>query len=367
MDRKTFHNLMVLISYAALLVLIVLRLNWVIILILQVLSALKPVLWGFAIAFVLSRPCSFFERTFSRFLPEKRNKASVGLAVLTSYVCLGLVVALIFTFIRPQLYDSVKTLIARIYENLPAMQEALNEVIRRLSLTGSDFGGVLPSLNDVVNGVVNTLSSTLPHLLSLTSNLLSISVTLITALVLSVYMLAGRKRFAAQFSRLLQAYASPAVARTITQVAALTADTFTRFVCGQLIEACILGSLCFIGMTLLGFPYAPLISVIIAVSALIPVAGAYIGAILSALLLVMISPLQALGFLVFLVVLQQLEGNLIYPRVVGNSIGLPGLWVLTAVTVGGGLFGLWGMLLSVPAACVCYTLLRQDVNARTGQ
>ena len=120
-------------------------------------------------------------------------------------------------------------------------------------------------------------------------------------------------------------------------------------------------------MNLLGFQYAPLISVIIGISALIPVAGAYIGAILSALLLVMISPLQALGFLVFLVILQQLEGNLIYPRVVGNSIGLPGLWVLTAVTVGGGLFGLWGMLLSVPAACVCYTLLRQDVNARIRQ
>ena len=366
MDRKTFHNLMVLISYAALLVLVVLRLNWVIILIHQVLSALKPVLLGFAIAFVLTRPCAFFERAFSRLLPQKRS-AAAGLAVLSSYVCLVLAVALIFTFILPQLYDSVMTLIDRIYENLPAMQEALNDVLRRLSLTGSDLVGVLPSLNDVVNGVVNTLTSTLPHLLSFTGNVVSKSVTLITALVLSIYMLAGRKRFAAQFSRLLQAYTSPAVARTIKQVATLTADTFTRFVCGQLIEACILGSLCFIGMTLLGFPYAPLISVIIAVSALIPVAGAYIGAILSALLLVMISPLQALGFLLFLVVLQQLEGNLIYPRVVGNSIGLPGLWVLTAVTVGGGLFGLWGMLLSVPAASVCYTLLRQDVKVRTGQ
>ncbi|MBO5339576.1 MAG: AI-2E family transporter [Oscillospiraceae bacterium] len=367
MDRKTFHNLMVLISYAALLVLIVLRLNWVVILIHQILSALKPVLLGFAIAFVLSRPCAFFERSFSRLLPEKRSKASVGLSVLTSYLCLMLVVALIFTFILPQLYDSIVTLIDRIYANLPAMQEALNEVLRRLSLTGSDLSGMLPSLNDVVNGVVNTLTSTLPHLLSFTGNVVSKSVTLITALVLSVYMLAGRKRFSAQCGRLLQAYASPAVARTATQVAALTADTFTRFISGQLIEACILGSLCFIGMNLLGFQYAPLISVIIGISALIPVAGAYIGAILSALLLVMISPLQALGFLVFLVILQQLEGNLIYPRVVGNSIGLPGLWVLTAVTVGGGLFGLWGMLLSVPAASVCYTLLRQDVNARIRQ
>lgn len=367
MDRKSFHNLMVLISYAALLILIILRLDWVIALIRQILSVLKPLLLGFAIAFVLARPCTFFEKVYSCLLPEKRSKAASGLAVLSSYISLLVVVALIITFILPQLYDSIMAMIDRIYANLPAMQEALNEVIRRLSLTGSDLDGVLPSLNDMVNGVVNTLSSTLPHLLSFTGNLVSSSVTLITALVLSVYMLAGRRRFADQCSRLLRAYASPAGARTATQVAVLTADTFTRFISGQLIEACILGCLCFIGMTLLGFQYAPLISVIIGISALIPVAGAYIGAILSALLLVMTSPLQALGFLVFLVVLQQLEGNLIYPRVVGNSIGLPGLWVLTAVTVGGGLFGLLGMLLSVPAACVCYTLLRQDVNARIRQ
>ena len=122
--------------------------------------------------------------------------------------------------------------------------------------------------------------------------------------------------------------------------------------------------LCFIGMVALRLAYAPLISVIIAVTAIIPIAGPYIGAIVSALLLVMVSPPQALGFLLFIVILQQLEGNLIYPRVVGSSIGLPGLWVLLAVLIGGGLFGLLGMLLSVPAASVCYTLLRQSVATR---
>ena len=148
------------------------------------------------------------------------------------------------------------------------------------------------------------------------------------------------------------------------EIARLTADTFTNFVSGQLLEAAILGVLCFVGMVILRLAYAPLISVIIAVTAIIPIAGPYIGAILSALLLVMVAPPQALIFLVFICLLQQLEGNLIYPRVVGSSIGLPGLWVLIAVLVGGGLFGLVGMLLSVPAVSVCYTLLRQDVGAR---
>lgn len=363
MERKTFHNLMLLISYAALLILIILRLDDVLALGKILLHVFKPLLIGFAIAFVLNRPCAFFRRQLVRVIPQKPGLA-LALAVLCSYLSLFVVLALIITFIVPQLYDSVMALVTRINANIPAMQAALNRVLDHLNLDGPDLTAMFPSLNEIVNGVVNTLSSALPYLLSFTGNLLSSTVTTVTALVFSVYMLAGHDRLSAQYSKLLRAYASPTTANAVSQVAALTSGTFTRFVSGQLIEACILGFLCFFGMLLFRFPYAPLISVIIGISALIPVAGAYIGAILSAFLLAMVSPIQALGFLVFLIVLQQLEGNLIYPRVVGSSIGLPALWVLTAVSVGGGLFGLLGMLLSVPAASVLYTLLRQDVNAR---
>ena len=129
-------------------------------------------------------------------------------------------------------------------------------------------------------------------------------------------------------------------------------------------EACILGGLCFIGMCIFRFDYAPLISVIIGVSALIPIAGAYLGAGVAVLLLVMIRPMEAFWFLVFLVTLQQLEGNLIYPRVVGTTMGLPGIWVLAAVTVGGSLLGLAGMVVSVPIAAVAYTLLKNDLRSR---
>ncbi len=144
----------------------------------------------------------------------------------------------------------------------------------------------------------------------------------------------------------------------------LTADIFSSFVSGQLIEACILGGLCALGTLFIQPDYAALIGVIIGVSALIPVAGAYVGAILSAFLLVMVNPVRALIFLIFLAVLQQIEGNVIYPRVVGTSIGLPGIWVLAAVTVGGGLFGLLGVLLSVPVASVVYALIKRDVRRR---
>lgn len=364
MERKTFRNAVTLISLAAVLFLLILRLDGVLSVLSSIGHTLKPVFFGFALAFILSRPCNFFERSYRRLLPRAKSGLTTALAVLTSYVLLLVIIALIFTMILPQLYESVRALAARIYANLPAMQAAFNNLLAQFNLDSTELVSKLPSLTELAERILNALSSALPHLLSFTGSLFSSSVALITSLVLSVYMLAGRRRLVGQAGRILRAYASPAVARTAGGIARLTADTFTNFVSGQLLEAAILGVLCFVGMVILRLAYAPLISVIIAVTAIIPVAGSYIGAIVSALLLVMVSPPQALGFLIFIVILQQLEGNLIYPRVVGSSIGLPGLWVLVAVLVGGGLFGLLGMLLSVPAASVCYTLLRQDVNAR---
>ena len=147
----------------------------------------------------------------------------------------------------------------------------------------------------------------------------------------------------------------------------LTADTFTAFVSGQLIEACILGGLTALGMLFIQADYAPLIGVIVGATALIPMVGAFLGGAVSAVLLIMVSPLKALIFLVFLLCLQQFEGNVIYPRVVGSNVGLPAIWVLAAVTVGGGLFQFVGILVSVPVASVLYTLLRRDVHRRLGE
>ena len=148
------------------------------------------------------------------------------------------------------------------------------------------------------------------------------------------------------------------------RVAAIVYEVFDNYVAGQCKEAVILGSLCFAGMTVLRLDYAGMVSVVVGVTALVPILGAYIGGAVGVLLLLFISPAKALLFLVFLVVLQQVEGNVIYPRVVGRKIGLPGMWVLLAITVGGGLWGIWGMLLGVPLATIFYQLLRQDVRSR---
>ena len=227
-----------------------------------------------------------------------------------------------------------------------------------------DLSGLNDVLKNLFNYVLGFLSDLGPHLLELTSGIVSMVVTGVLSLVFSIYMLSGRDTLMSQCRRVLRAYVPARFADPLTDVVHQTADTFTRFVTGQLIEACILGGLCAAGMLFIQADYAPLIGVIIGASAIIPVAGAYIGAIVSALLLVMVSPIKALVFLVFLVVLQQIEGNVIYPKVVGTSIGLPGIWVLAAVTIGGGVGGLVGVLLSVPVASVLYALLRRDVHKR---
>jgi len=367
MDKKLFKSLILLVTYVAVLVLIVVNFGEMWGLGKKVFSQLEPLLIGFVIAFILNRPCRFFRRLYSRGLRGNAEKLALPLAVVSAYVMLLAAIVAIFSIVLPQFAESLALFISNIGGYVAQMQEWLDILLERFDLElleWLDLSNLSKMLQDVMSGALNLLTSTLPQIFSIAGTVVSVVVTGVLAFVFSIYMLAGGDRLLAQCRNLVKAYAPARLNQTIFSVSRLTADTFTKFIGGQLIEACILGCLCCIGMWILRLPYAPLIGVIIGVCALVPIAGAYIGAIVSALLLLMVSPAKALIFLIFLVILQQLEGNLIYPRVVGGSVGLPGIWVLAAVTVGGGLFGFVGMLIGVPAASVLYTLLRQDVNRR---
>ena len=367
MDKKLFKSILLLITYTVVLVMVLSRLGLIAGGVAWVLGLVKPLLIGFALAFVLNRPCHFFFRLYDRGLSRTRARgAARPLAVVTSYLVLILAIAAIFSFVVPKLVESIQTFALNLGGYLANVQGWYNDIIAyfHLDVEALDLSGLNDVLKNLFNYVLGFLSDLGPHLLELTSGIVSMVVTGVLSLVFSIYMLSGRDTLMSQCRRVLRAYVPARFADPLTDVVHLTADTFTRFVTGQLIEACILGGLCAAGMLFIQADYAPLIGVIIGASAIIPVAGAYIGAIVSALLLVMVSPIKALVFLVFLVVLQQIEGNVIYPKVVGTSIGLPGIWVLAAVTVGGGLFGLLGVLLSVPAASVLYTLLKRDVHRR---
>lgn len=367
MDKKLFNSILLIITYTVVLVMVLVRLDVVFRVFGTVLTVCKPLIIGFCLAFVLNRPCQFFYRHYSRGLDRTpARNAARPLAVLTAYLAFFLVTVAVFSFVVPKLVESIQTFIFNLGGYIANAQNSINQLLEYLNLDIEqlDLSSLNATLEKLLNRALNFLSDLGPQLLQFTSSLVSILVTGVLALVFSIYMLSGRDKLLSQCRRLLQAYVPAKIAGPVSQVLSLTANTFTKFVTGQCIEACILGGLCTLGMFFIQPDYAPLIGVTVGASALIPVAGAYIGAIVSAILLLMVSPLKALVFLVFLLILQQVEGNVIYPRVVGTSLGLPGLWVLAAVTVGGSLLGVPGILVSVPVASVLYTLLRHDVRRR---
>ena len=372
MDKKLFRSLLLLITFTVGLIFVIVRFDDLWQFAAALLSNFTPLFAGLAIAFVLTQPCAFFRRHLDRALGgTPLAKASVPLAVLLSYLLLFGVVAALVAFVIPQFVSSVGTFLSNLEGYMRQAQVWVNSFMEWFNVEGQALTGMdqlLSRLDQVLRNVFNStldaLSNVVPFLLNFTTNLVSVVVTSVLALVFSIYMLAGKDTLLGQCRRVLKAYLPKPLCDAVLDVTALTAGTFSRFVTGQVTEAIILGCLTFLGMLLLRLDYAPLISVLIGVSALVPIVGAYVGAATSALLLLMVSPMKALIFLVFLVCLQQFEGNVIYPRVVGTSLGLPGIWVLAAVTVGGGLFNFLGMLLSVPVASVLYTLLKRDVRRR---
>ena len=372
MDKKLFRSLLLLITFTVGLIFVVVRLDDLLRLAAALLSNFTPLFVGLAIAFVLTQPCAFFRRHLDRALAETPlARASVPLAVLLSYLFLFGVIAALVAFVIPQFVGSVGTFLSNLEGYMRQAQIWVDSFMEWFNVEGQALAGMDQLLDrldqllrDAFSGTIEALSSAVPFLLNFTTNLVSIVVTGVLAVVFSIYMLAGKDTLLGQCRRVLKAYLPKPLCDMVLDVTALTAGTFSRFVTGQITEAAILGCLTFLGMLLLRLDYAPLISVLIGVSALVPIVGAYVGAATSALLLLMVSPMKALIFLIFLACLQQFEGNVIYPRVVGTSLGLPGIWVLAAVTVGGGLFDFLGMLLSVPVASILYTLLRRDVHRR---
>lgn len=374
MDKKLFKSILWIITYAVLLVLFIIQFDEVRGLFWTVIGLFQPLFIGFAIAFVLNRPCQLFSQLYDRGLGRTKAKnLSRPLAVATSYLLMFVLIIAFFSLVLPKLVESIQIFLNSINGYMLNIQiwlnkqEWLSPLFSSLHLDKLDLSNFSDLIKGALNGVVNTLTTAVPQLLTITSNIISIVVTGFLSIIFSVYMLSGKATLLSQCRRVLKAYAPPKVEAWVTDVVHLTANTFTAFVSGQLIEACILGGLTALGMLFIQADYAPLIGVIVGATALIPMVGAFLGGAVAAVLLIMVSPLKTLIFLIFLLCLQQFEGNVIYPRVVGNNVGLPAIWVLAAVTVGGGLFQFVGILVSVPVASVLYTLLRRDVHRRLGE
>jgi len=286
------------------------------------------------------------------------------MCMLAAFATLVVVVILLLNIVVPELAAAVQLLLAQVpgmIENFLGWLESKNIVPEDLlaPLANIDWRSKVEQIFSVLTtGVGNLLGAAV----NVVSSVFSGIVTALFAVIFSIYLLGDKEKLGGQFDRIMKRFMKERLYTGTRHVLTVLNDSFHKYLVGQFTEALILGGLCTIGMWIFQFPYATMTGAVIAFTALIPVAGGYIGAAVGAFMILTVSPVKALLFLVYIVVLQQLEGNLIYPRVVGSSMGLPGIWVLAAVTIGGGVMGIAGMLIGVPLAATAYRLLQQSVR-----
>jgi len=333
-------------------------------------KAAEPLLVGFVIAYLVNILMAFYENYY---FPKKKTtfveKSRRPVCMLAAFITvLGIVVAIV-SLIIPELSACIQLLVAKVPQ---AIENVLNSgVLQRI--VPENYMDYLEHFDwqekmmDVVKGITSGVSSMFDAVAAVVSAVFSALVLMLISVIFAIYLLLGKEKLQEQLKRIIQTYMKRSWGEKLFYVAGILNECFHNYIVGQCIEAVILGTLCALGMTVLRLPYATMIGALIGFTALIPVVGAYIGGGVGAFMIFTVSPIKALIFLVFLVILQQLEGNIIYPKVVGSSIGLPGLWVLAAVTVGGSLMGVLGMLMGVPVAAAVYKILRNDLHNRESQ
>ncbi len=335
----------------------------------------EPILLGMALTFILNVLMRQVEMRL--FAPLNRRYTKTWLKVrrplsilMTLLIVIG-IIALIAFIVVPELVRTITNLT----NNIPGFFNELQSSLSSINKDHPDIGEYFRNVNIDWTNTSQMLAQTgqkfastlVDSTVAMTTNLFHGAITFILALVIALNILAQKEKLQNQARRVLYAYLPHGFTDGFLRLCSLANRAFSNFIAGQCTEACILGTLCFIGMNIFRFPYALLVSVFVAFMALIPIVGAFLSTVIGALLILIVNPIQAIWFVVFFVVLQQLEGNLIFPRVVASKVGLPALWVLAAVTIGGNAFGVIGMLINIPIFSVLYMLLRENVDKRLGK
>ena len=354
---------------AAVLVLAVVKFNVLMAFVGKLWKIAFPLVLGAAMAYILNIIMSRLEKIY---FPQSRNKYVNGtrrfVCIFLSIFLIILLIFMIFRLVIPELVDTItlighwipiglsnlQAFLAENSDQIPAFKEWISGL--QLDWQAADQ----KAIQYLTHGVGDIVGSTI----SLVGTIGGGITNFVIGFIFSIYILANKEKLQSQAKRIAAAYCKPPFISRAGGILKVVDETFPSFIVGQCTEAVILGVLCILGMKLFQFPYAPMVGTFIGATALIPVVGAYLGGAVGFIMILTVSPLKAVLFLVFLVVLQQLEGNIIYPRVVGSSVGLPGMWVLAAVTIGGGISGVAGMLLGVPLAATIYKLIKEDVRRR---
>lgn len=366
MKDKTRKDIIIIISYIALVIFALVNFSKIFVFLGKVISIFSPFLLGIILAFVLNILNNFIEKKiFGKIKPSKIwNKIKRPLCITLSFILVFLTIFFVMNLLIPQLKNSASLFT----DTLPAYKEDIIGILNKFDIDESTVNKVGEYLDNFGKVITDYIKGNSKDVITVTTEVATSVVNIISkgiiTLVFAIYMIAQKETLSRQINKVMKAYLKPKTINKINTVGTLANKTFSNFVTGQCLEALIFGSLVFVGMLIFRFPYASTIGVLLGFTALIPIFGAFIGTAIGFILIMMVSPIKAILFVVFIIVLQQIEGNLIYPRVVGKSIGLPGMWVLLSVTVGGSIGGILGMLIATPLCSLLYALFTKMVNDR---
>lgn len=322
-------------------------------------SIISPFVVAFVLAFLLHTPVDWFERTvFSK------RKAKRALSILSAYVVFSLFIAALIVAAAPQVADSVVSVGNNIPKYIQSVTTVLNKLTNQYNWDSAFIASVTDTMNNAFKNLSSFVLSLVPQLVNFSVSIGGFAIDLFMSVIASIYMLATKERLIFQMKKILYSFLKEKKADRIIEIGGLTNEMFTKFINGKMVDSLIIGILCFIGMLFIYSPYAILIAIIVGVTNMIPFFGPFIGAIPSILILLMVSPLDALIFAAFVLALQQFDGNILGPKILGDSTGLAPIWVLVSITIGGGLMGFAGMIIGVPTFAVFYSLLSENMDKR---
>lgn len=362
MNKKQFRDILKIVIIAIILFFLLFNLPFTINILKKIFSLIIPFIIGTAIAFVLNVLLIKVEKIYKKLFKNKKLKRPICLIItlLIVIICMYLICKLVV----PQVINSIDLINANLDNYINSVSDYLNNI----GISNDNIKLVTDTIVDKKEDIFLYLNikntRAIDMALDIATGILTTILNVSIGFVFAIYLLLQKEKIFLQTKRVMNAYLKKEIVESITKIGRLTNRIFSNFISGQFVEAVIFGILCFIGMLILNIPYAAIISLIIGISALIPMLGGIIGTLIGSLFILVTSPIKTITFIIFIIILQQIEGNFIYPKVVGKTVGLPGIWVVVAITIGGSLLGLIGIILSVPIVSIIYSLFIANVNKR---
>lgn len=360
--KRTISNIIV-VSVGIILFFIIKNLGGIFNKVGEIIKLLMPFIYGFAMAYLLAIPLKFLEDKVLKFMDKKNQyKAKRFISITITYISAAILISIVFSILVPELSRSIYTLLENIPEYIKALEEYINNIVIALNLNGDMVEDIVKDFNSISKYITSIAGTAVLDLFQFSANITQYILNIFIATIISIYLLAGKEKFFAQIKKFLYAMLPEKPVKYVIELTRSSHKTFIGFLGGKLLDSLIIGIICFVGMKIFKMPYPLLVSFIIGITNVVPVFGPFIGAVPSVIIIFIASPIKALWFILFILVLQQFDGNILGPKILGNSTGLTAFWVMFAILLGNGLFGVVGMILGVPTFAVIYSIIVSVIN-----